>query len=88
MLTAHAAAPERRLSGAALAAAGGFSDWKNARAQYSVVGRALAGSMLFEPRARTGGAPMWWLVVADADDAHSTDEEVVWTLREALAEAL
>lgn len=88
MLTAHLKARDRTANGADLAAAGGYPGWPSARQQYAVLGRFLAEAMMFQPRDRVPGSPLWLLMIADCDEPANTGRDVLWTLREALATAL
>lgn len=87
ILTAHYRARTRSISAADMALAAGFRTWTAAYQQYSRVGRLLGQSMLFEPRARTSGAPGWMLVLAETD-GEASEAERRWSMRPQLAGAL
>lgn len=88
MLKAHFAAPNKTLTARELAKAAGYRDWQSANLHYGTLARKVGETMLFQPRRRESGEPIWTLVLAYGDESDPDGDEFRWTMREEVAAAL
>ncbi|MEQ8694603.1 MAG: hypothetical protein RIC85_04690 [Gammaproteobacteria bacterium] len=88
MLKAHFRAPDRILTARQLARAASYKDWQSANLHYGTLARRVGEAMLFQPRPRKSGEPIWTLVLAKGDDSDPDSEEFRWEMRDELAQAL
>ena len=88
MLCAHYKAPDRTLTMRDLADAAEYPTWTSADRHYNTVGRMLGESMLFQPRARASGFPIWMLMIAEGANKDDPGVECRWRMRGQVASAL
>jgi len=88
MLQAHFVAPERTLTAKDLGAAAGYPNWTSANLHYGKIGRMLGEYLLFQPRERAAGGPIWTLLLASGADIETTEDLWQWQMREQVADAL
>lgn len=88
MLRAHYNAPDRILTAGELAAAADYPKWTSANLHYGLLGKMVGEFLLFQPRSRKTGEPIWTLMLADGVDEAVPEEEWRWQMRPQVAEAL
>ncbi|MEX2479332.1 MAG: hypothetical protein WD928_00580 [Gammaproteobacteria bacterium] len=88
MLRAHYRAPGRTVSAHDLAVAASYPRTSSATLHYAKIGRLLGETLLFQPCARAAGDPNWIRVLAEPLDDPDSEGDVLWRMRDELAEAL